>query len=336
MSVVVSSPKSLATRLVEIGLRRSSVLYELVHVCAEFDASGDWALEGSPTAAHWIASALDVEVCTTREWIRIGKALENLPVLDAAFASRRLSFSKIRVLTRIATSANETELLGIAERVPAGRLAVALAAWSQRNEDPEKRNERHRLNRGLWHRTEPDGMCAAVLRLPPLSMGRLLAAIDAQVRSTSVTKREQNATAVASHISLAQLRADALVELVTTGGARVETEVILHVRADGCSLDDGTPITDSVVERIAPEAFLRALIHDAESKPINASGRHRHPTTRQKRVINERDRACIDCGSTDWHQYDHVPDFNTSKRTLVDEVFLRCSRCHRLRHERAS
>ncbi len=48
--------------------------------------------------------------------------------------------------------------------------------------------------------------------------------------------------------------------------------------------------TLAAVERMAPEAFLRVLIHDAEGRPINASSRRRHPSVRQKRVIEERGR----------------------------------------------
>ena len=98
----------------------------------------------------------------------------------------------------------------------------------------------------------------------------------------------------------------------------------MHVRADGCTLDDGTPIPDSVVERIAPEAFLRALIHDAESRPINASGRQRHPTTRQRRVVHERDRVCVDCGATEFLEYDHDPDYEETRQTVVAQLKLRC------------
>ena len=136
--------------------------------------------------------------------------------------------------------------------------------------------------------------------------------------------------------SAAQQRVDALVALVRGGGAMVATEVVLHVRGDGCSLDDGTPIAGSVVERIAPDGFLRVLIHDAEGRPINASGRHRHPTARQRRVVRERERACVDCGSTDLLEYDHDPDFEQSHQTVVDELWLRCWRCHHARHRRGS
>ena len=92
----------------------------------------------------------------------------------------------------------------------------------------------------------------------------------------------------------------------------------------------------SVVERIAPEAFIRALIHDADNRPINASAKRRHPTTRQKRVVKERDRVCVDCGATTLHHYDHVPDFDVTSHTVVDELQLRCAPCHQRRHAQGS
>jgi 5-methylcytosine-specific restriction endonuclease McrA len=132
--------------------------------------------------------------------------------------------------------------------------------------------------------------------------------------------------------SLGRQRADALLVLLTGGGAEVTSEIVLHVRGDGCTLDNGTPIAGSIVERLASNAFLRALIHDAERRPINASSRQRHPTLRQKRVIHERDRACVDCGSTDLLRYDHQPDYEQTRHTIIEEVELRCAPCHHKRH----
>lgn len=178
-------------------------------------------------------------------------------------------------------------------------------------------------------------------RLPPAMAAGLIAAVDAMVMRSpaspnvagSATASVDHATAVASsHPSLAQQRADALVELVTNGGSSIETEIVLHVRGDGCSFDDGTPLTNTIVERLAPDAFLRALIHDAEGRPVNASARRRHPTTRQKRIVRERDRCCIDCGSTDLLEYDHNPPHQETRHTITEELELRCAPCHRRRH----
>jgi hypothetical protein len=50
-----------------------------------------------------------------REKVRIARALEGLPAINAAFQKGELSFSKVRAMTRIATEENEDYLLGIAE-----------------------------------------------------------------------------------------------------------------------------------------------------------------------------------------------------------------------------
>ncbi len=131
---------------------------------------------------------------------------------------------------------------------------------------------------------------------------------------------------------MAQQHADALTDLLTHGTGQTVTELVLHVRGDGCTLDDGTPIPSTVVERIAPEAFLRALVHDAEGRPVDASNRRRHPTTRQQRVVHERDRACVDCGEHHLLHYDHVPAYEQTHHTITTELELRCAPCHRRRH----
>lgn len=318
---------SIADELLSVGRQSTSVMYRLVKLCAAFERSTEWAFAGLPTASHWIAMNMDVELSTAREWVRVGKVLEGLPRCDAAFASGRLSYSKIRTLTRVAKPENEAELLVIAETVPAAFFKRALAAWSMKNEDPSDIDERQQRERGMFVSTEADGSLLAVVRLPAFEGGTYIAAVDAEMMRN---RSRLNASAGAS--TRAQQRADALLRLIIEGPAKVETEVIIHVRGDGCSLDDGSPVSESVVERIAPTSFIRALIHDAQGRPINASGRQRHPTERQKRVVKERDRHCVDCGSNDFEQYDHVPDYEITKHTLIDELVLRCSRCHTKRH----
>jgi hypothetical protein len=325
--------QSLCAAVVAAGARWSAGQRELVRLVTRLDASGEWVVEGAASCAHWVAAALDIEVCTAREWLRIGRALGGLAVIDAAFAEGRLSYSKLRALTRVATPENEVKLCELAERVPAGRLPHALAAWLQQRELPEETEARHRDARGLWWRTDVDGMIAGCFRLPPGDSAYVAAAIDAEV----VRRRRPDASADASRQgerwpTVPQQRADALIELMRSGGAAVATEIVVHVRGDGCTLDDGTPIPASVVERIAPDSFLRALIHEAQGRPINASGRHRHPSARQRRVVHERDAACVDCGATEFLQYDHQPDYAQSRMTVVDQLKLRCWNCHRARH----
>jgi Domain of unknown function (DUF222) len=332
---------SLRAAVVAAGRRWSAGQRRLVLLVAELSASGEWAIDGSPTCAHWVADALDVEVCTAREWLRIGHALSDLGVIDDAFAEGRLSYSKVRTLTRVATAANQAELCSLAEQVPAGRLGHALAAWLARHETSIETEIRQHQARYLSWRVEPDGMTVGSFRLPPAAAGAVTAPVDALVLQRRPNAGGPDASADACDPyrqvrwpTVPQQRADALVELIRGGGAFVATEVILHVGADGCTLDDGTPIAGSIVERIARESFLRVLIHDAQSRPINASGRQRHPSKRQRRLVKERDQACVDCGATEFLQYDHEPDYEQSHHTVVDELRLRCWTCHRARHRR--
>ena len=306
----------------------------LVVLAAEFADSTEWVIAGAPTAAHWLAEAADVETCTAREWIRVGRMLARLPVTADAFADGRLSYAKVRSLTRVATPANETELVSLAEKVPASGLNRALAAWVTKNSDPEELAGHQRRQRSLRWRTEPDGVVTFTARLEPLVAARLIALVSAIVmrKWPATAEGEENASADARP-TLAQQRADALNILLSDGIGAVETEVIVHVRGDGTSLDDGTPLPETVVERIAPMAFLRALIHDAAGRPINVTRRQRHPSVRQKRFVKERDRSCIDCGRQDLLEYDHNPPYRQTRHTVVEELELRCAPCHRRRHD---
>jgi hypothetical protein len=331
----------LADHLVRLGQRLSAVQHELVTAVARFAAGTEWT-DQAPTAAHWIADHLDVHLGTAREWIRIGSALADLPSVEQAFREGRLSYSKIRVLSRIAAPENEEELVEIAEAVPAAQLASELAIWANDNEEPDRRDARQHANRRLSTWVDVDGMVCGFFRLPPVEGGAVVTALRHAIRrrvsAGQRASRLEGAPADASSgwPSLPQQRADALVECVTGRDSNRTTEIVVHLRGDGTSLDDGTPITSTALERLAPDAFFRALIHDAEGRPINVSRRRRHPDARQRRLVRERDRVCVDCGSSELLEFDHVPDHRITGRTTTDELQLRCAPCHRRRHGQAA
>ena len=327
--------RSIRDEIVAVGRHWSTAQHRLVELVVALDDSGQWETDGAPTCAHWVADALDIEVCTAREWLRIGRKLDRLSTVNAAFVDGRLSYSKVRTLTRVASPENEVELEAIAERVPAGRLPHAIADWLTRHETPEETDARQHAARSMSWRVDPDGMVAGFFRLPPADAQVLTRTIDAEI-VRSRPRADASADAWERWPSIAQQRADALVRRLTTGGSRLVTELVVHLRGDGCTFDDGTPIAGTFVERIAPSSFFRALIHDAESRPINASGRQRHPTKRQQRVVAAKDRVCVDCGATEFLQFDHDPPFEVSGRTFVDELTYRCWPCHRRRHAAAT
>lgn len=319
--------RPLGSELVEVARRWADSQYRLVVLAAQFADSVEWVLE-SPTAAHWLAHTTDVEPCTAREWIRIGHKLRDLPQIAAAFETGTVSYSKVRTLTRLATTDNEPELLAIATDVPAAELGRALAVWFRDNNDPEHLEAHQHAQRGVKWRTEADGMVIFTLRLPPLLAGILIATI-----TTIVMRSRPRHDTDQPWPSVSQQYADAISEILTNGTGPTITGIILHVRGDGATLNDGTPIADSIIERIAPQSFLRAMIHNAETNPVDVSNRRRHPTARQKRLVHERDHTCQDCGRRDLLQYDHNPANATTGHTITTQLQLRCAPCHHKRHQ---
>ena len=135
--------------------------------------------------------------------------------------------------------------------------------------------------------------------------------------------------------SMTQQRADAFILLFLGKNIELTTEVVVHVRSDGTTFDDGTPITNNTVCQRFDQSFIRLLLHDIDGKPIDATNKRRHPTTRQKRVVLEtHNHECVDCQATDLLDLDHNPPYEQTRHTVTTELEPRCAPCHRARHRR--
>ena len=257
--------------------------------------------------------------------------------------------------------------------VCANRLTAAIAAYLAGDETDAERELRLHDARSVTVHTDGDGMVVIRAALPPEIGKRVVAAVDSIVQQVAATpidndvaaggfessaddspessnagssmadqlrelkQRWQPEDAADDHWipSFGQQRADAFVLLFLDLNIEVTTEVIIHVRGDGNTFDDGTPITTSAVCRGLDDSFIRALIHDVEGKPIDASNPRRHPTTRQKRLVMETHKhECVNCQSTDLLELDHNPPFEKTRHTVTTELEPRCAPCHRARHRR--
>ena len=90
----------LVEQIATLGVELNANQYKVVRLAAEYDATLDWFHEGFKSSAVAIASALDMHDSTAREWIRVGHALDELPLIHEAFAANVLSYAKTRILTR--------------------------------------------------------------------------------------------------------------------------------------------------------------------------------------------------------------------------------------------
>jgi hypothetical protein len=97
-------------------------MYRLLMLVRDFDDRMGWAKWGCQNCAEWLAFRCGLSLSAAREKVRTAQALRELPAVSAAFASGKLSYSKVRALTRVVEYHNEEKLLAYALEVTAAQL----------------------------------------------------------------------------------------------------------------------------------------------------------------------------------------------------------------------
>ena len=94
-------------RTCELAAHIHAATAELSQLLASFDSLGAWYATGVRSCAQWLSFAAGFNLHTGSELVRVGHALSRLPGIAQAFAGGRLSFDKVRVVTQVATAADE-------------------------------------------------------------------------------------------------------------------------------------------------------------------------------------------------------------------------------------
>jgi hypothetical protein len=224
----------------------SAATYELLAMLRDFDERGGWN-SGFRSCAHWLCWRVGLDPGAAREKVRVARALGALPLLSAAMRRGEISYSKVRALTRIATPANEADLLSFAragtaahvERLIRGMRRVDRAVQREAGDDEERRH----AARYLRAYTDEDGMVVVTGRLAPEAGAALLRALDAGVEALHGPRRGQSSGAAqeaADDASAEQRRADALGLVAESAlasgldpGSRGDRyQVVVHVDAE--------------------------------------------------------------------------------------------------------
>ncbi len=145
-----------------------------LRLLAEFDTREGWAGPGLRSCAHWLSWRVGMNLRTGFEQLRVAHALSALPAVTEAFAAGRISYSKVRAITRVATPATETTLLDLALAGTASHVERVVRHTRQAAADPEVA-----ARRGLQWRWNDDGTLDMRGRLTAEQATMLVAAITA-------------------------------------------------------------------------------------------------------------------------------------------------------------
>jgi hypothetical protein len=346
----------LGDRIAEIAAHLHAATYQLLTLLREFDEREGWSGGGFLSCAHWLSWRTGIGAGAAREKVRVARALAALPNVGDAMRRGRLSFAKVRAITRVATPENEAQLLEVACTATAAQLERIVRAWRRvdRLEELEQEQDRH-AQRHLNIFIDDDGSYVVRGRLDPEVGAVLMRAMEAAERGmmgrpTVPVEGEQSAVAATEPgpPTPPQRRADAI-GLVAEAALRNGIEdravthradryqVLVHVDAGATaeiSILDGHRVSAETSRRVACDASRVVITHDADGMTLDVGRRTRTVPAAIRRALEHRDRGCRfpGCASRfcDAH---HVRHWIDGGRTRLDNLVLLCRRHHRAVHE---
>jgi Domain of unknown function (DUF222) len=332
LSPTVQESDALADQLAELSAHLDAATHRFLVLLRRFDDLGGWAVQGATSCAKWLSWRVGLTAGAAREQMRVTHALADLPQIDAAFAAGRLSYSKVRALTRVATSENERALLDLALSSTAAQLERICRGYRRMlTHEGGGGPADDAAHRWLRVRDTDDGYVRVELQVRPeeaavlrqsIAVARERAWKGPDVSAETPTAMVDGLLAVAE--DYLRGRAD---------GPPVE--VVVHLEADGTgALDDGTVLIPDTIERLCCDATVVEMVNEPDGGPAEVRRRRRTITTLQRRALRLRDHGCRFPGCTsqrvDGH---HVVPWAAGGCTTIANLCSLCRRHHTYGHE---
>ena len=346
----------LADEITELAAHLNAATYRLLTLIAEFDQRAGWSGAGLKSCAHWLNWKCGIALGAAREKVRVAHALQNLPLTSAALRGGRISYSKVRAMTRVATPQNEDYLLMIADHGTASHVERLVRNYRKvkRCEALERDNRLHGSRELNWY-TDDDGSVVLKGRLSPEQGARILQALDAALGA--IREEQRNAaeddsaeTPIAAH------RADALERIADGYLASDQTAVnggdrcTIHIHTSMSTLQedgDGAQSEFATGGHVSAEASRRlacdcGVVHWLEDdsghlqeSTLDIGRRSRSIPPAIRRALDRRDGGCRFPGCTTRHHVDahHIRHWADGGETRLDNLLLLCRHHHRLVHE---
>jgi hypothetical protein len=350
----------LAAAITAGAVRLAAATAAWLRLVAEFDEREGWHGYGIASCAHWLSWQCGLSPGAAREHVRVARALRGLPLIEVAFAEGRLSYSKVRALTRIAEPDTEVALLELAVELTASQVERTVRQW--RRADRLNADEPlPEVKPSFDHWWDDTGMLTVRIRMAPEPGAAFMAAIDSQAERSARRERAQATGAAADPDPrpagheperMATRRLAALSMLAEAGmhadrrpGDPPRREVVVHVDAavladDAAAgrayVEGGPALSPAVARRMLCEASVVAML-EQDREPLGVGRRKRRATRAQRMALLRRDGGCARPGCPEsrierLHAH-HLRHWLFGGRTDMSNLVLLCDRDHGLVHE---
>ena len=321
---------------------------------AELDRRRGWAEWGVKSCAHWLNWKCGIGLGAAREKVRVARALEKLPRVAAAMAEGRLSYFKVREMTRIANEANESYLLNVALCGTTSHVEQTVRGYRRALDAAElSREAMQQRDQSLWFHTEPDGSLVIRGRVPAEIGALFKRALEAAGDSLPIPKNVPAGTSLDEDELLRsrKRRVEALAMLAESflatgprdlsGGDR--QQIVVHVDAGTfrdrcagrCELEQGPSIAAETARRLACDCGVVRILENEKGEPLDVGRRTRTIPPAIRRALNSRDKGCRFPGCSFKRYVDghHVRHWADGGETKLSNLVTLCRFHHRLVHE---
>jgi hypothetical protein len=341
----------LATEICTLAGHINAANHRWLMLIAEYDRRAGWSDGATQSCAHWLNWKCGMAMGAAREKVRVARALENLPKISAAMASGRLSYSKTREITRVASAETEDYLLMIAEHGTAAHVEKLVRGY-RRCQDAEElsREARQQQNRSVNFRYDDDGSLILNCRLPAEAGARIMKALELAVEELPPAPDVPAGTSP-EPVRFSARRADALALVaesflahgaIEAAGAE-RHQIVVHVAAETlrdrtagcCEFEHGPSMAAETARRLACDASIVALIENDDGEPLNVGRKTRTISAPLRRALKARDKGCRfpGCANTRYIDAHHVEHWANGGETKPANLVSLCRFHHHAVHE---
>lgn len=351
------SLRDLEAQITELTGHLNAATFYWLTLIAEFDRREGWGDGATRSCAHWLNWKCGIDLGAARERVRVAHALEMLPRISAAMREGRLSYSKVRAITRVATEATEETFLQIAIYGTAHHVEKLVRVFRRAKEAEElSRDAQQQERRSVMWFHEPDGSLVVKATLPAEAGALFIKAIEAAVKVSPATMTAAERDAKGSLVPetqdrLAHRRADAFARITESYLKHGDEElspgerqqIVVHVdvqtlkksSAGRCELEDGPSLSAETVRRLACDASLVTVIESEEGEPLSVGRKTRAISPALRRALNARDRGCRfpGCPNARYVDAHHIRHWAHGGETKPSNLVSLCRFHHRQVHE---
>jgi len=324
---------------------------------------GEWGCSGP---VQWLSWRCGMSPSTARDKVRVALALRELPMIQRRHSEGRLSYSKVRAVTRVATPESDVELAQLALAATGSQLDVIVRSYKKAL-DADTAALSAWAARSLRSRSDDESM-VYTLRVPNHDGDMVAVAVRAEVNATiddvmSARTDISRDEIVESRGGWAAMNADAAIALLNgtahTSGVVQPTDIEVIVDCDhNADADDpatasaeasaaenpqahpvvvdGRSVAPTVGNRLCCDPRIAVLVEDSRGTVLGSGRQTRLVSRKLRRALERRDRRQCQfpgCAAHRRLHAHHIIHWSRDGPTELWNLILVCSFHHHVVHE---